>query len=92
MASSEIDVVMKVFIASGLAFLAIGLPAAWLFGNPQPACTATRSQPLTMKSAEVSYPPSKVVTMPQFYLLWLQLFANAIAGISIISNAVPLIA
>jgi MFS family permease len=26
--------------------------------------------------------------MPQFYLIWLQLFANVIAGITIISNAV----
>lgn len=34
------------------------------------------------------YPPSRVLTMPQFYLLWLQLFANVIAGITIISNAV----
>jgi MFS family permease len=29
--------------------------------------------------------------MPQFYLLWLQLFANVIAGITIISNAVVIL-
>jgi OFA family oxalate/formate antiporter-like MFS transporter len=30
--------------------------------------------------------------MPQFYLLWLQLFVNVIAGITIISNAVFVLA
>jgi MFS family permease len=29
--------------------------------------------------------------MPQFYLLWLQLFANVIAGITIISNAIVIL-
>ena len=86
MAASETDAVMQVFITSGLAFLLVGLPAAWLFRDPprDPRHTAT--------AADVGYPPSKVLAMPQFYLLWLQLFANAIAGLSIISNAVPLIA
>jgi OFA family oxalate/formate antiporter-like MFS transporter len=34
------------------------------------------------------YSPSQIVAMPQFYLLWLQLFVNVIGGITIISNAV----
>ncbi len=34
------------------------------------------------------YTPSQAIAMPQFYLLWLQLFVNVIAGITIISNAV----
>ena len=35
-----------------------------------------------------SYSPSQIIAMPQFYLLWLQLFVNVIGGITIISNAV----
>jgi MFS transporter, OFA family, oxalate/formate antiporter len=90
-ASNEVDAVMQVFIASGLAFLVVGLPAASLFRNPAPKLPADTAAALATGSPD-GYPPSKVLAMPQFYLLWLQLFANAIAGLSIISNAVPLIA
>lgn len=89
MVSGETDTVMRVFIASGLAFLLLGLPAAWLFRNPP------SGRPVTHRESappDAGYAPSEVLAMPQFYLLWLQLFANAIAGLSIISNAVPLIA
>jgi MFS transporter, OFA family, oxalate/formate antiporter len=79
--------VMQIFIASGLAFLAIGLPAASLLRNP-PAEHDNRSG---SKRSSVGYPPTSVVRMPQFYLLWLQLFANVIAGITIISNAVVIL-
>ncbi|MBV8804538.1 MAG: OFA family MFS transporter [Sinobacteraceae bacterium] len=90
-ASGEVDAVMHVFIASGLAFLLLGLPAACLFRNPAPKLVADHFAAPATGSPD-GYPPSKVLVMPQFYLLWLQLFANAIAGLSIISNAVPLIA
>ena len=79
--------VMQIFIASGLAFLAIGLPAASLLRNPP----AARDNPPGSKRSSVGYPPTSVVRMPQFYLLWLQLFANVIAGITIISNAVVIL-
>jgi len=75
--------VMRIFVLSGLAFLIVGLPAAALFRNPpSPAC---RAAPLRQPAG---IPPSKVLGMPQFYLLWAQLFANVVAGIVIISNAV----
>jgi MFS transporter, OFA family, oxalate/formate antiporter len=79
--------VMQIFIASGLAFLAIGLPAASLLRNPP----AARDNAPGSKRSSVGYPPASVVRMPQFYLLWLQLFANVIAGITIISNAVVIL-
>ena len=91
-ASSEIDTVMQVFVASGLISLLLGLPAAWLFRNPPPRLPVGPSPEGATEPPDVGCPPSKVLAMPQFYLLWLQLFANAIAGLSIISNAVPLIA
>ena len=79
--------IMKIFIASGFAFLAIGLPAAPVLRNP-PAQHGNRPG---SKGSSVGYPPRSVVRMPQFYLLWLQLFANVIAGITIISNAVVIL-
>ena len=81
--------VTQIFVASGAIFLAIGLPAASLLRNP-PAQNdgGGRADP---KRSTVGYPPASVVRMPQFYLLWLQLFANVIAGIAIISNAVVIL-
>jgi MFS transporter, OFA family, oxalate/formate antiporter len=79
---------MQIFIASGCAFLAIGLPAASLLRNP-PAQPAGAGRPSSKRS--LGYPPASVVRMPQFYLLWLQLFANVIAGIALISNAVVIL-
>jgi MFS transporter, OFA family, oxalate/formate antiporter len=88
-------IVMQIFIASGLAFLAIGLPAAWILRNP-PAEQYAGSRPGAdprpgSKRGRAGYPPSSVIRMRQFYLLWLQLFANVIAGITIISNAVVIL-
>jgi MFS family permease len=81
--------IMQIFIVSGLAFLAIGLPAASVIRNP----TLERDPDghSGAKRPNVGYPPMSVVRMPQFYLLWLQLFANVIAGITIISNAVVIL-
>jgi MFS family permease len=42
-------------------------------------------------SHEGSYTPAEVLKTPQFYLLWLMLFLNVVAGILIVSNAVPII-
>jgi MFS transporter, OFA family, oxalate/formate antiporter len=82
-------IIMQIFIASGLAFLAIGLPAASMLRNPPAARHADDRSGSRLTS--VGYPPASVVRMPQFYLLWLQLFANVIAGITIISNAVVIL-
>lgn len=87
--SAGAHTVMQIFIASGLVFLAIGLPAASILRNPQ-AQPDGGSRPSSARSS-VGYPPASVVRMPQFYLLWLQLFANVIAGITIISNAVVIL-
>jgi OFA family oxalate/formate antiporter-like MFS transporter len=81
----DLAAVMQVFVASGIVFLIAGLAAASLFRNPPP------SQVLPGKTAE-GYAPAQVIAMPQFYLLWLQLFINVIAGITIISNAVFILA
>ena len=81
--ADDLHALMHVFVASGIVFLIVGLAAAALFRNPAPSQLLGEAQ-----TAAEGYAPSQVIAMPQFYLLWLQLFVNVIAGITIISNAV----
>jgi N-acetylneuraminic acid mutarotase len=83
---------MQVFIVSGVVFLVVGLTAASLFRNPPPGYLVPARQRAAKSCTDTGYSPSQVVAMPQFYLLWLQLFVNVIAGITIISNAVFVLA
>jgi MFS transporter, OFA family, oxalate/formate antiporter len=83
--------VMQVLVGSGIVFLIVGLTAASRFRNPPPGYSLARRSPAT-PFTEGGYAPSQVIATPQFYLLWLQLFVNVIAGITIISNAVFMLA
>jgi len=82
--ANDIGAVMHVFVVSGIVFLILGLAAASQFRNPPLQATAP--------TAGEGYSPAQVVAMPQFYLLWLQLFVSVIAGITLISNAVFILA
>jgi MFS transporter, OFA family, oxalate/formate antiporter len=86
--AADIGAVMQVFVTSGMVFLVVGLAAASLFRNPPPGYGVASPRSLAVRPAVESYSPSQIVAMPQFYLLWLQLFVNVIGGITIISNAV----
>jgi MFS transporter, OFA family, oxalate/formate antiporter len=90
--ADDLRAVMHVLIGSGIVFLIVGLAAASLFRNPPPGYSPPGGRRLAMPSAEAGYSPSQVIVTPQFYLLWLQLFVNVIAGITIISNAVFVLA
>ncbi|HEY2677659.1 MAG TPA: OFA family MFS transporter [Steroidobacteraceae bacterium] len=85
MSAQDSSAVMRVFIVSGVIYLIIGLLAASRFKNP-PAAYSLKT------AASVGYSPSQLIAMPQFYLMWLLLFVNVIGGITIISNAVYIIA
>jgi MFS transporter, OFA family, oxalate/formate antiporter len=90
--SDDIGAVLRVFVVSGVVFLIVGLPAAAHFRNPPrdyspPIPQRTSSRRDATAAAAGGHSPLQVISMPQFYLLWLQLFVNVIAGISIISNA-----
>ena len=89
--AGDMAAVMHVFIASGIAYLLVGLPAAALFRDPPPDYRVGGKNAAATAAASVGHPPSKLLTMPQFYLLWLQLFANVIVGVTIISNAVGIL-
>ena len=83
---ADVAAVMHVFIGSGCIYLIVGLAAAALFRNP-PEIEDTDGG-VAVRRASPGLRPSEVLRTRQFYLLWLQLFANVIAGITIISNAV----
>jgi OFA family oxalate/formate antiporter-like MFS transporter len=90
--SDDIGAVLRVFVVSGVVFLIVGLTAAAHFRNPPrdyspPIPQRTSSRRDATAAAAGGHSPLQVISMPQFYLLWLQLFVNVIAGISIISNA-----
>jgi len=86
--AADIGAVMQVFVASGGVFLVVGLTAALVFRNPPPGYRVASAKVLASRPTVESYSPSQILAMPQFYLLWLQLFVNVIGGITIISNAV----
>jgi MFS transporter, OFA family, oxalate/formate antiporter len=92
----DLGALMRVFVVSGVVFLVVGLPAASLFRNPPPGYGPPPGDGVAPhRSACLSaggYSPSQVIATPQFYLLWLQLFINVIGGITIISNAVFILA
>jgi OFA family oxalate/formate antiporter-like MFS transporter len=90
--AADIGAVMQVFVASGLVFLVVGLAAASLFRNPPPGYRVASVKVPAARPPVESCSPSQIIAMPQFYLLWLQLFVNVIGGITIISNAVFILA
>jgi MFS family permease len=90
--AADTDAVMRVFVVSGLLFLVAGLLAASLFRNPPPGYPLSRRSPARLGVPESGYSPSQVLKMPQLYLLWLQMFISVITGLTIISNALFIIA
>jgi OFA family oxalate/formate antiporter-like MFS transporter len=86
MTPSDIAAVMHVFVGSGGIYLLVGLLGASFYRNPPPLIA--RENCFASPHANRGLRPSQVIRTPQFYLLWLQLFANVIVGVTIISNAV----
>ena len=89
--AKDIGSVMHVFVISGIVFLVVGLTAASLFRNP-PRGYAVGGPGRVTTPSDFGYRPAQVIAMPQFYLLWVQLFVNVIGGVTIISNAVFILA
>ncbi len=86
----DLGAVMTVFVASGIAYAIIGGLCAALLKNP-PAGYSVGGATATAVSHEGSFTPAQVLRTPQLYLLWLMLFVNVVAGILVVSNAVPII-
>lgn len=93
--AGDIHAVMQVFVISGIVFLIVGLAAASLFRNPPLGFSVRCHRPAHAPigtSAAGGYSPLQLIATPQFYMLWLLLFVNVIVGITIISNAVFILA
>lgn len=75
---------MHIFMISGAAFAAVGVFAASFLQRPPAEFTDANVMPCEMRLAQTA-------SNPQFYLLWLILFLNCVAGIAVISNVVPII-
>ena len=86
--AAERSTVLSIFVVAGVVFLVLGGLGALLLRDPPPALARRQSSPSLYPRR--SYSPGEALRTPQFYLLWLMLFANVTAGISIISNAVPI--
>jgi MFS family permease len=89
--TDDIAAVMMVFIVSGIVYAIVGGIAAALLQNPPPGYTVAGATATAKASDAHSFTPAEVLRTPQLYLLWLMLFLNVVAGILIVSNAVPII-
>jgi MFS family permease len=78
----QIASIWHVFLVSGIVFIIVGALAAMLLKNPPAAAKGADLAP--------SYTPAQALRMGQLYGLWLLLFLNVVAGIMIISNAIPI--
>jgi OFA family oxalate/formate antiporter-like MFS transporter len=79
----QVASIWHVFLVSGIVFIVIGGLAALLMKNPPVAAKSAAE-------AAPSYTPTDALRTPQLYGLWVLLFLNVVAGIMIISNAVPI--
>jgi MFS family permease len=87
---ADVSAIMSVLLVSGIVYAIVGGLAAMLLQNP-PAGYTVPGAAAAAASDVGSYTPAQVLRMPQLYLLWLMLFVNVVAGILIVSNAVPII-
>ncbi len=88
---ADVSAIMTIFIASGIVYAIVGGLAASLLRNPPAGYTVAGATAAARASDAHSFTPTEVLRTPQLYLLWLMLFVNVVAGILIVSNAVPII-
>ena len=83
LSQTQIAAIWHVFVLSGIVFIVVGGLAAMAMKNP-PVATKTLATDAPSDS------PAEALRRPQLYGLWLLLFLNVVAGIMIISNAIPI--
>ncbi|MDB5039459.1 MAG: major facilitator superfamily 1 [Candidatus Eremiobacteraeota bacterium] len=80
----QVATIWQVFLVSGIVFIIVGGLAAMAMKNPPVAAKGSAAD------LAPSYTPAQALRTPQLYGLWVLLFLNVVAGIMIISNAVPI--
>jgi MFS family permease len=79
--AGQVEALRTLFSESGIAFVAIGAVFALMLRSRQET---------DAPNPALDYSPGAMLLMPQFYILWVMLFLNVIAGIIIIGNGIPL--
>ena len=85
----DMDAVMDVFVVSGIAFLILGGLCASFLRDPPSGISTPAAKPAASTIAR-TYSTREMLRTWQFYLLWMILFFNIVAGILVISNALPI--
>jgi len=88
---NDVGAITSVLIVSGLVYAIVGALAASQLRNPPADYAVAGASPAAKTANAHSFSPVEVLRTPQLYLLWLMLFLNVVAGILIVSNAVPII-
>src|SRR3979411_1340819 len=85
--------VLQTFAYLGIAFLVVTVAAGYFMQNPPGGCTPKGGPPTASQSAQRSsrdYTLREALRTWQWWALWLLLFLNTCAGISVISQEAPL--
>jgi MFS family permease len=90
MSAADIHAILTVFTISGCVYAGIGGLLALLLRDPPADYRAGRIA-IAVSSQQGSFTSAQMLRVPQFYLLWLMLFANVVGGFLVVSNAVPII-
>ena len=88
---ADISALTTILLVSGIVYAIVGGAAASLLKNPPAGYTVAGTTAAAKAADAHSFTPAQVLRTPQLYLLWLMLFVNVVAGILIVSNAVPII-
>ena len=91
MTADDIGIITSILVISGIVYAIVGGAAASQMQNPPAGYSVAGVTAAVKASDSHSYTPAQVLRTPQLYLLWLMLFVNVVAGILIVSNAVPII-
>jgi MFS family permease len=79
---AQVQNLMQIFIQSGIAFAALGSFFAFFLIPPKTDEAIAQPPP--------DYTPAEMLATPQFYILWVMLFLNVVAGIIVIGNGVAI--
>lgn len=85
--------VLQTFAYLGIAYLAVTMAAGWFMQNPPSGWKPERWEPSAMQTAQRAakdYTLGEALRTWQWWALWMLLFLNTCAGISLISQESPM--
>lgn len=79
---AQVETLKVIFIQSGIAFAVIGTLFSFFLIAPKAGEVSVEDLP------EIA--PAEMLAQPQFYVLWVMLFLNVVAGIIVLGNGVSI--